>query len=115
MCDCLELPTLPKGVLEQYGTPLQLYSEDCIRTRTNHLVATMRKHFKGFINYYAVKALPNPTVVALLLQEDGIGLDCSSVSELVLAQRLGVSGDKVMFTSNYTSKVSKRIYTFEAA
>jgi len=61
-----------------------------------------REKFERFEQFFAVKALPNPAICKLLVDE-GCGLDCSSTSELWLAQKLGVPGNKVMYTSNYTS------------
>jgi diaminopimelate decarboxylase len=56
----------------------------------------------GFTNYFAVKALPNPEILKLV-QACGMGLDCSSMAELVLAERTGFQDGQIMFTSNDTS------------
>ncbi|HYI62218.1 MAG TPA: diaminopimelate decarboxylase [Acidimicrobiales bacterium] len=93
------LPLLPETVAS-YGTPFHVYDE-------RGIVATHRAMvdaFEGtpFRQHFAVKALPNPHVLALL-QGQGSGLDCSSTTELVLAGRLGATGDDVVFTSNNTS------------
>lgn len=89
---------------EKYGTPLQLYDGDAIRANARELINTFKSHgFSGFEEFYAVKALPNPAVLKLLISE-GCGLDCSSTSELYIAKKLGVPGEKVMFTSNFTSE-----------
>lgn len=100
-------PPLPLAQLEalaqQYGTPYQLYDEAAIRRNCRALLAEFSKHFPGFTQYFAVKALPNPAILQLLVAE-GCGLDCSSVAELHIAAALGVPGEKVMYTSNYTSK-----------
>ncbi|NBF38793.1 MAG: diaminopimelate decarboxylase, partial [Spirochaetes bacterium] len=55
----------------------------------------------GFRNFFAVKALPNPHVMRVLWEE-GMGFDCSSGTELVLTEKLGVRGESIMFTSNDT-------------
>ena len=86
-----------------HGTPYQLYDEAAIRGTARSLIKTMSAHFPGFKQFYAVKALPNPAVLRVLISE-GCGLDCSSASELHIASLLGVPGDSVMYTSNYTSK-----------
>lgn len=88
---------------EKHGTPLQLYDEDAIRANAAGLIATMTSDFAGFKQFFAVKALPNPAVLKVLISE-GCGLDCSSTSELHIARELGVKGEDVMFTSNYTSR-----------
>lgn len=108
---------------QKYGTPLQIYDEKMIRENARQLLSAFRLHFPGIdtiINYYyptshqhlidftqffAVKALPNPAICKILIDE-GCGLDCSSTAEIHLAQQLNLPGEKVMFTSNYTSKVS---------
>lgn len=98
---------LPLSALEalatRYGTPFQLYDEASIRSNCRSLLTSFRQHFPSFQQYYAVKALPNPAILRLLLDE-GCGLDCSSIAELHIAKALGVPGEKCMYTSNYTSK-----------
>ena len=55
----------------------------------------------GFKEYFAVKATPNPYLLTLFSQE-GMGVDCSSLPELLLAQECGITGERIMFTSNDT-------------
>jgi D-serine deaminase-like pyridoxal phosphate-dependent protein len=102
----LPLPVPPaqlEALASEHGTPLQLYDEAGLRANARAFMATMRAAFPGFRQFYAVKALPNPAVLRVLLEE-GCGLDCSSTAELHAAALLGVPGDRVMYTSNYTSK-----------
>lgn len=83
---------------KEFDTPFFLYDENGIRKATRAL----QKAFDwnpGYRQYFAVKALPNPSILKILLEE-GCGLDCSSESELIMAQRLGVSGDRLMFSAN---------------
>ena len=87
----------------KYGTPYQLYDEGAIRANARSLISTLSCHFPDFKQFYAVKALPNPAILRVLISE-GCGLDCSSASELHIASLLGVPGESVMYTSNYTSK-----------
>ena len=92
------LPLLPKIVAE-YKTPFHVYD-------ARGIVGTHRamvQEFDGvpFRQYFAVKALPNPAVLSLLLGE-GSGLDCSSHTELLLAGRVGARGEDIVFTSNNT-------------
>lgn len=98
---------LPLAALEElaatHGTPYQLYDEAGIRSNCRELIAAFRAQFPSFKQYFAVKALPNPAILRILVEE-GCGLDCSSTSELHIAQALGVTGTDVMYTSNYTSK-----------
>lgn len=88
-------------VLEKYPTPFYIYDEQGIRE-------TARAYKKAFIwvqpeykNYFAIKACPNPHIVRILLNE-GFGTDCSSLPELIISERLGLKGEKIMFTSNDT-------------
>lgn len=88
----------------QHGTPYQLYDERQIRENCRSLITAFRTQFgPTFRQYFAVKALPNPAILKILVEE-GCGLDCSSTSELHIAAALGVTGGDVMYTSNYTSK-----------
>uniref|UniRef100_K3W613 Diaminopimelate decarboxylase n=1 Tax=Globisporangium ultimum (strain ATCC 200006 / CBS 805.95 / DAOM BR144) TaxID=431595 RepID=K3W613_GLOUD len=88
---------------ETYGTPLQIYDEQLIRDNARKLLATFRKHFPDFQQFFAVKALPNPAILKVL-HDEGCGMDCSSSAELYSVQQLGIPGDQVIFTSNFTSK-----------
>lgn len=85
-----------------YNTPLQLYDESMIRENVKCLLREFNNKF-FFQQFFAVKALPNPNILKILLDE-GCGLDCSSMSELYIAKKLNVSSEKIMFTSNYTNK-----------
>jgi diaminopimelate decarboxylase len=94
-------PVLP-AIVAHYGTPFHIYDEAGIRATG----AALKKAFAGiatFREYFAVKALPNPRILQIM-QSMGFGFDCSSVAELVLSRRLGVTGDGIMFTSNNTSQ-----------
>lgn len=94
--------SLPDAVFEQaasqFPTPFHLYDEKGIRDRIRALNAAFSwaPHFR---EYFAVKALPNPHILKIF-QEEGCGLDCSSECELLLAERLGMSGDQIMFSAN---------------
>ena len=88
---------------EQYGTPLQLYDEEQIRQNVKSLISAFKTHTSPtFRQFFAVKALPNPAILSVLLSE-GCGLDCSSAAELHIAQTLGVPGHRILLTSNFTS------------
>ncbi len=84
----------------RHPTPFHLYDEAAIRLNARAL----REAFswaEGFREYFAVKATPNPYLLKLL-HEEGIGADCSSLPELILAERCGITGEEIMFTSNDT-------------
>lgn len=102
---------LTKAELEalsaQYPTPFYLYDEKAIRDHAKRFFAAFSR-FPNFREYFAVKACPNPFIMKILADE-GIGADCSSLPELILAQKAGLTGEKVMFTSNETPE-SEYIY-----
>ncbi|WP_022664733.1 diaminopimelate decarboxylase [Desulfospira joergensenii] len=94
-------PLLP-DIVNTFGTPFHIYDEAGIKNTCDTL-NTAFKAIPGFKEYFAVKALPNPTVMALV-REKGFGFDCSSVPELVLARQVGARAEEIMFTSNNTSE-----------
>lgn len=93
--------TLIDRIATDHLTPFVIYHEDGIRQRARDLNAAFAWN-EGFQQYFAVKATPNPHIVAMLAEE-GSGADCSSVAELITCQRLGITGHDVMFTSNNTT------------
>ncbi|MFR9310863.1 diaminopimelate decarboxylase [Hydrogeniiclostridium mannosilyticum] len=93
-----------KGQLEhivsQFPTPFHLYDEKGIRARARALKAAFAWN-PGFKEYFAVKATPNPFILKIL-QEEGCGVDCSSLTELMMAKACGFTGEDIMFSSNDT-------------
>lgn len=87
-------------ITQNYPTPFHLYDEKGIRDNAKALKAAFAWN-KGFREYFAVKATPNPQILKLL-QEEGCGVDCSSLTELMMSDRCGFSGDDIMFSSNET-------------
>ncbi len=81
-----------------FPTPFHLYDEAGLRQRARDLNAAFA-WCCDFKEYFAVKALPNPTILRIL-KEEGCGLDCSSETELMLAHACGFSGEDVMFSAN---------------
>ncbi len=89
-------------VAAHFGTPFHIYDETGILQTGESL----KKAFSGvevFREYFAVKALPNPRVLAIM-QELGFGFDCSSAPELMLCRGIGARGEDLMFTSNNTAR-----------
>ena len=86
--------------VQTWPTPFHIYDEKAIRANARRLKAAFAWN-KGFHEYFAVKAAPNPHLMALL-REEGFGSDCSSMAELVLAKAVGNVGEDIMFTSNDT-------------
>ncbi|MCA1949712.1 MAG: diaminopimelate decarboxylase [Treponema sp.] len=89
-----------RNLVSQYPTPFYLYDEGAIRKNAR----AIKKAFSilpGFFEHFAVKALPNPFIMKIL-HDEGFGADCSSLPELLLAERAGIRGEEIMFTSNDT-------------
>lgn len=85
---------------ERFGTPFHLYDEAGIRRQVRELKAAFA-WAPAFREHYAVKALPNPHILAIM-KDEGIGADCSSYAELLLAEAVGMRGTQICFTSNNT-------------
>jgi len=99
-----KIPFVTKEQLDEitktYPTPFHLYDEKGIREN----VKALKEAFSwnpGYKEYFAVKATPNPFLIQIL-QEYGCGCDCSSLTELMLSNALGINGEDVMFSSNDT-------------
>lgn len=87
-------------IIKENLTPFHIYNEKGIRENARALKAAFSWN-KGYKEYFAVKATPNPTILKIL-HEEGCGLDCSSLAELILAERCGITGNDIMFSSNDT-------------
>ena len=85
----------------QAPTPFHVYDAAAIRANARAFRAAFAWVPGGFKNYFAVQALPNPHVLALL-REEGMGGDCSSTAELCLCEATGIRGEDIVFTSNDT-------------
>lgn len=88
-------------ISQKVPTPFYIYDERGIRDVSKRLYKAFGWVQKGFKNYYAVKALPNPSVIQVL-KEEGMGVDCSSLPELLIAEKLGFKGEDIFMTSNDT-------------
>lgn len=88
-------------IAEKYPTPFYVYDEKGIEDNCGDLIRAFSRS-KGYKEYFAVKATPNPAILKLL-KNLGCGVDCSSLTELLMAEALGFSGDEIMFSSNETS------------
>ena len=85
---------------EKYPTPFHLYDEKGIRENAKALKEAFAWN-KGFKEFFAVKATPNPYLIQIL-QEYGCGCDCSSMTELMLSKAIGCKKGDIMFSSNVT-------------
>ena len=97
-------PFVTKGQLEEivkeYPTPFHLYDEKGIRENAKALKEAFAWN-KGYKEYFAVKATPNPYILSIL-KEYGCGCDCSSYTELLMSESVGSVGEDIMFSSNDT-------------
>jgi diaminopimelate decarboxylase len=91
-----------KDIVHHFGTPFHIYDEAGIR-ETGQALKRAFSGLEGYREYFAVKALPNPSVLEIM-KDLGFGFDCSSIPELILGRRAGGSGMDIMFTSNNTSE-----------
>lgn len=96
-------PSLEKlqEITAQIPTPYHLYDAKGIRDNVHELQSAFAWN-PGFKEYFAVKATPNPAILKLL-KDEGCGVDCSSYTELLLADAMGFKGEEIMFSSNVTS------------
>jgi len=89
-----------KEIIQTYPTPFHIYDESGIKSVAQDLNNAFSWN-PGFKEYFAVKATPTPKILDCLFEE-GFGTDCSSMAELILSERLGISGENIMFSSNDT-------------
>ena len=91
-----------KEITAQIPTPFHLYDEAGIRANARALKKAFSWN-KGFKEFFAVKATPNPYILQIL-HEEGCGCDCASYAELLLSEAVGITGHEVMFSSNVTPR-----------
>lgn len=90
-----------EAIAGNYSTPFYLYDEKGIRETSRNLYRAYQK-FPGFKNYFPIKSCPNPHILKIL-SEEGMGTDCSSLPELVMSEKIGITGEEIMFSSNDTA------------
>ena len=100
----MKTPFVTKAQLEEiaakYPTPFHLYDEKGMRANARGLNQAFAWN-RSFREYFAVKATPTPAILKVLKSE-GCGVDCSSLTELMMAEKCGFQGHEIMFTSNNT-------------
>ena len=89
-----------ESIVKEYPTPFHIYDEKGIRENARAMKAAFSWN-PGFKEFFAVKATPNPAILRIL-REEGCGTDCSSLTELVMSERVGFSEGEIMFSSNDT-------------
>lgn len=95
------LSSILTDVVSHFGTPFHIYDETGIIETCNRL-NTAFKNIPGFKEFFAVKALPNPSIMQIM-KKYGFGFDCSSIPEIALSRRIGSVENDIMFTANNTS------------
>lgn len=104
-------PFVTKAQIEEitktYPTPFHIYDEKGIRENARRLKKAFAWN-KGFKEYFAVKATPNPYLMQIL-REEGCGVDCSSLTELMLSDTVGFAGKEIMFSSNVTPEADFKL------
>lgn len=99
-----KIPFVTKEMVEEiaktYPTPFHIYDERAIRENARRLKAAFAWN-AGYKEYFAVKATPNPYILQIL-KEEGCGTDCSSMTELMMSEAVGITGEDIMFSSNDT-------------
>ena len=87
-------------IVKTYPTPFHLYDEKGLRENCERVKRAFSWN-PGYREFFAVKACPNPSIMAIL-KDYGFGCDCASRAELTFAKAMDLPGDKIMFTSNVT-------------
>lgn len=87
-------------IIAEYPTPFHIYDAKGIVDNIRRFIKAF-SWAKDFKDYFAVKATPNPYIMRLL-QKEGVGADCSSLAELILCEKVGITGDDIIFSSNDT-------------
>lgn len=87
-------------IIDRHPTPFHIYDERAMLANARRFYRAF-SWVEGFKNHFAVKACPNPFIMKLL-KSQGMGADCSSLAELMLAEKVGITGEQIMFTSNDT-------------
>jgi diaminopimelate decarboxylase len=93
-------------IVQRHPTPIYVYAEREMVDNTRALLKAFSWN-RGFKEYFAVKAAPNPFLLKILRNE-GLGMDASSLAELELSNLIGARGEEVMFTSNNTPEKEYR-------
>ncbi|MBD5097601.1 MAG: diaminopimelate decarboxylase [Lachnospiraceae bacterium] len=100
----MKKPFITKSQVEEivktYPTPFHIYDEKAIRENARLLKQAFSWN-EGYKEFFAVKATPNPTILKILKSE-GCGCDCSSYTELLMSEKVGITGSEIMFSSNDT-------------
>ncbi len=89
-----------ENIIKKHSTPFHIYDEKGIHDNAQRVNKAF-SWIPGFKNHFAVKGNPNPNIVKILKKE-GMGTDCSSLPELIISERVGITGENIMFSSNDT-------------
>lgn len=85
-------------IIQTHSTPFHIYNEQALRENARK-VNTVFSRLPGFKEFFAVKATPNPSILKIL-KEERFGVECASLAELLLVEKIGFLGEEILFTSN---------------
>ncbi len=91
-CDVIDLAS-------EFGTPLYLFDESTLRHKCREFKEEFCKYYPDTLVIYASKAFLN-RALALIFEEEGLGLDVVSGGELSIAHSVNFPLDKVYFHGN---------------
>jgi diaminopimelate decarboxylase len=91
-----------RDLAEKFSTPLYVYSKNRIQNNYRRLVKAYQTYYPNFQVYYAVKANNNPAIVKIL-GDEGAGADASCISEISIADQVGISSDKILYSGVYNA------------
>ena len=100
-CDTLEL-------VAEFGTPLYLFDEFSLRRKCTEFKDEFGQRYADTTVIYACKAFINKAL-ALILKEEGLGLDVVSAGELGIARSVSFPLDSVYFHGNNKSAEEIRL------
>lgn len=96
-----------KEIIKEFPTPFYIYDENLIRENIRRLKKAFSWN-RGYREFFAVKSTPNPSIIKIF-KDEGCGVDCASLTELMLADMAEVSNEDIMFTSNVTTAEEYRL------
>jgi diaminopimelate decarboxylase len=102
-----------ENIASEYDTPYYLYDIDLIKTRAENYMNAFKNYFPNFKQYFAVKALPNPSILKIL-KECGMNFDCSSPEEIQIVElvdKYSYNNRNIMYTNKYSYNKSDIMYT----
>jgi len=95
----------PIKLLNEYGSPLYVYSEDILRLRCREIKGLCE--YKNFRVNFSPKANSNPAVLQIVRSE-GLDSDAMSPGEMAAALLVGFKPEQILFIANNVSEDEMR-------